>query len=61
MYSIFDRGQAVVMLLAGLDQDPGEAYTRPVSVDEIRQLCQDWPPRVLQAIEKVCVPIPLHN
>lgn len=61
MYSIFDRGQAVVMLLAGLDQDPGEAYTRPVSADEIRQICHDWPPRLLKAIEAVRTPSSLQD
>lgn len=53
MYSIFDGGQAVVMLLACHDQDPGEAYTRLVSADEIRQICHDWPPSLLKAVETV--------
>jgi salicylate hydroxylase len=61
MYSIFDRGQAVVMLLACRDQNPGEAYARPVSANEIRQICHDWPPCLLKATETVRTPGSLQN
>lgn len=56
MYSIFDRGQAVVLMLAGRDRTPGDARTRAVSADEIREMCHDWPPRLSKAMETVRIP-----
>lgn len=61
MYSIFDRGQAVVFMVAGRDQDPGDARTRAVSANEIREICRDWPSRLLTAIETVRTPSSLPH
>lgn len=61
MYSIFDRGQAVVLMIAGRDDEPGDARTRAVSADEIREMCHDWPPQLCKAIETVRILMSMQN